>query len=206
MWRVKDFNYVKDSGQARAITRRAVPITKFKGKISLNLVLVTTLLLLSALWFSAPKDISGALRQGDKALAAKNYQEAFAQYKKAALLDHFNPQPHFRLSTLYQLTNNWRQAKSELLLAAEFSTDSATLKAETQKVKNAIEEPEKIEEQITYWRNVVKEKPNYRDAWVQLAVNYYQLYEYPPAKASIDQALMLDPNFDPAKKLKALIP
>ncbi len=191
-----------------SLNRLSQPLRLYlpKKRLAFITLLVVGLLTLSILWLGSPRNISTLIAEGDRAFGQSNYQAAFSYYKKAANANPFDPKPHLQLAKLYQLTNNWEKAKIELSLAAEFSSDLMEISKEQEKVRQAMAKPKEIEEKIRYWEGVVKEKPDYRDAWVQLAANYYQLYQYSPAKSAISKALEVDPNFEPAKQLNDLIP
>lgn len=59
-----------------------------------------------------------------------------------------------------------------------------------------------LKEQQHYWEKIVKEHPDYRDAYFQLAVTSYQLGEKKVAKEYLDKTLMLDPHFEQGKELE----
>lgn len=51
-----------------------------------------------------------------------------------------------------------------------------------------------LERELNYWQNIVAEKPDYRDAYLELAALAYRLSRYQEAKNYLDQALTLNPN------------
>ncbi len=53
--------------------------------------------------------------------------------------------------------------------------------------------------EMTYWESVVKQYPDYRDAYYQLALLQYQVDEVENARKSVSQALRLDPGFLPGR-------
>ena len=77
---------------------------------------------------------------------------------------------------------------------------SASLDELWQRKKEA--NPEEIKELIQSWEKILAEKPNYRDGYLQLALLYYKLYEDEKAAEYLQEALIIDPNFEAAKQLE----
>lgn len=50
------------------------------------------------------------------------------------------------------------------------------------------------QETVYQWEQILTERPDYRDGWIELATLYYQLGEKEKAKEAISQAKNLDPN------------
>ena len=69
------------------------------------------------------------------------------------------------------------------------------------KLQAAEQQRTTLKEQQRYWENIVKERPDYRDAYFQLAVTSYQLGEEKIAKEYLDKTLTLDPHFEQGKEL-----
>lgn len=61
------------------------------------------------------------------------------------------------------------------------------------------------EHQVSYWENVVKEHPNYRDAYFTLALLEYQLGNSANARSYLDKTFYIDPNFEEGRKLERLL-
>lgn len=55
------------------------------------------------------------------------------------------------------------------------------------------------------WQEMTQEKPDYRDGYIEVAQYAYQLGDKNTALTNINKALSLDPNFEPALRLKGLI-
>lgn len=66
-------------------------------------------------------------------------------------------------------------------------------------------EPQRINNEITHWENIIKDKPDYRDAYLQLAILNYQIYQTDKAKVYLQKAANLDPNFEATKELEKII-
>lgn len=62
-------------------------------------------------------------------------------------------------------------------------------------------QPQKIAEEISFWQKIVTQFPNYRDAYLKLAVLNLQLNHPTEAKMFLDKALQIDPNNEVAKQL-----
>lgn len=73
-------------------------------------------------------------------------------------------------------------------------------------VLGAQAEKESIEREYAFWREVIKEKSDYRDAYLTLTLLAYQLSKFDEGKEYLAQALSLDPNNVTAQKLIALFP
>ncbi|PIT89024.1 MAG: hypothetical protein COU27_02560 [Candidatus Levybacteria bacterium CG10_big_fil_rev_8_21_14_0_10_36_7] len=58
---------------------------------------------------------------------------------------------------------------------------------------------------LSYWEAVVEKHPNYTDAYYKLALEAFKIKKFDKAAEYLDKALFLDPNFEKAKDLKALI-
>ena len=59
--------------------------------------------------------------------------------------------------------------------------------------------------QEIFWREQVKVHPDYRDAYMSLALVEYQLNNLSEAQSNLDKAMALDPNFKEGKELKRIL-
>lgn len=66
-------------------------------------------------------------------------------------------------------------------------------------------EKEQILRNVEFWKNVTVEKPNYRDAYMEVAILDYRLGKTSESKLYLEKALILDPNFKPAKEFKKVL-
>ena len=66
-------------------------------------------------------------------------------------------------------------------------------------------DPEDIKELIKAWEKIIEDKPQYRDAYLQLAILNYKIKEIQKAKDNLNKALEIDPNFELTKKLEEII-
>lgn len=67
------------------------------------------------------------------------------------------------------------------------------------------QEAEESERQYTFWQTVALAKPDYRDAFVTLAVLAFQLGKLDESDRWITKALVLDPNNDPAQTFRRFL-
>jgi len=63
----------------------------------------------------------------------------------------------------------------------------------------------KLRQQISYWEQVASVSPTYRDAYIQLAISYWQLAATGEAKQNLQRALELDPNWVVPPQLEPLL-
>lgn len=140
----------------------------------------------------------------------------FLSYERARLAVMLYPEDlssHLFLAQEYLKRGSLAGVERELLLAQELTeknppaTSSGVLGAFLspakilEKIKN---EPQKIKNEISFWEKIIAEKPDYRDAYLQLAILNYQIYENEKAQEFIKKALALDPNFAPTRELERL--
>ena len=67
------------------------------------------------------------------------------------------------------------------------------------------EERQEVISELNYWNKQVIEKPNYRDAYFNLALLYYQLGDLGNSKDNLDKAMRLDPSFEKGTQLMNII-
>lgn len=82
---------------------------------------------------------------------------------------------------------------SLMFLAAFFG-----LKSEQQRMDSralGIQTQVKADQETIYaWEQILTERPNYRDGWVQLAAAYYKVGQVTKAQEAVQKAIQLDPN------------
>ena len=139
---------------------------------------------------------------------------ALEQAKLTVMLSPQSLSPHLLLAQEYLKRGDLEGTERELLIAQTFTTtnhlgnNNSVLAASLsplkvlERIKN---EPQRVREEIAFWEKVVLEKPDYRDAYLQLAILNYQIYEKEKAKFYLGKALNLDPNFEPAKEFKKIL-
>ena len=62
-----------------------------------------------------------------------------------------------------------------------------------------------LRQQVTYWEQVASASPTYRDAYIQLAISYWQLAATNEAKQNLQLVLELDPNWVVPPQLEPLL-
>ena len=72
-------------------------------------------------------------------------------------------------------------------------------------VKQIKDERQSIKEQINFWQNIVNKYDGYKDGYFQIALLQYRLANFQKAKEENKKALLLDPNFEDARKLEVLL-
>jgi tetratricopeptide (TPR) repeat protein len=92
-----------------------------------------------------------------------------------------------------------QSATKELILAQDLQkpSDGHVLGATTdpgQIVKEWANQPKKLEEQYSYWKEVIAQKPDYRDAFIISGLLAYELGKTDEATTLLEKALALDPN------------
>ncbi|MBI4099396.1 tetratricopeptide repeat protein [Candidatus Microgenomates bacterium] len=105
-------------------------------------------------------------------------------------------QNHEALAADLLKTNQIAEAEREAR-----AVDSPLL-SQIEKVKT---QPEKIQEAILFWQKVTDQFPNYRDAYLKLAILSRQLNRTFDAQKFLNKALEIDPNSEVAKKLSSLL-
>jgi len=68
------------------------------------------------------------------------------------------------------------------------------IKQEIDNNKNILNQKKEIQEKITYWEEIIQNKPNYRDVSLYLSLLYYQIWEQQKAETYWKKAFWLDPN------------
>lgn len=121
---------------------------------------------------------------------------------------------HLFLAQEYLKRGDMKDLERELLLSQALTdqrpetSNSSVLGASLSplKVLEKIKgEPQRLRQEIAFWEKVAAEKPDYRDAYLQLAILNYQIYETNKAKENLAKALDLDPNFAPTRELEKII-
>ena len=144
------------------------------------------------------------ISEGDGYLSQNLPAKAVEKYALAASIYPFSPTPHQKLSEVFANANDWEKAKKEILIATDLSKNSQELQSILLRIESEIAKPDHLRVQIAYWENVAQEKPDYRDAWLQLSALYYQNYQGDKAKEALAKAEQIDPNNETIGKLKQL--
>ncbi|KPJ71036.1 hypothetical protein AMJ51_00295 [Microgenomates bacterium DG_75] len=138
----------------------------------------------------------------------------FQQAKENLLSNPNDFQAQIILAEAFLANNQFEEAEKALLLAESqiYQSTSQVLGEQTNPQldelwqKKHYSDPNDIKRLIVAWGKLIEEKPDYRDAYLQLAYLHYKLYENEEAKEYLEKALELDPNFKPAKELEKFLP
>lgn len=126
-----------------------------------------------------------------------------------------SPKAHQALAEAYWQQSYVTQAKKELLYAQDVinstrGTNGQTVLGASTAPRDLLnqweQEPERLRRQYQFWQTVVKEKPDYRDAYVTLASLAYQLGKLNEARAGLAKAHSLDPNSPTIQELTTFFP
>ena len=71
--------------------------------------------------------------------------------------------------------------------------------------KRINEERVRVLNQLNFWGNEVKIRPNYRDAYFSLALLNFRLRDMESARKNLNEALRLDPNFEKGRELEEIL-
>lgn len=82
---------------------------------------------------------------------------------------------------------------------------AAQLSSSLQGYKTAKVERDKIVYELSFWEQVVRSHPDYRDAYFKMALLRYQLGDKVSSKGYLQKAMEIDPNFEEGKKLKEVL-
>lgn len=64
---------------------------------------------------------------------------------------------------------------------------------------------QELRSQINFWKSIADKYEGYKDAYFRIALLEYKLRNFKTAKQYNQKALILDPNFDDAKKLEVIL-
>jgi len=126
----------------------------------------------------------------------------FQQAKERLIKNPNDFEAHLILAKEFLKNNQFEKAEKELLMA---QTQEPNSKLEKVWQKKHHSDPKDIEKLIQAWEKILSEKPEYRDAYLNLAWLHYQIYENQKAKENLKKAIDLDPNFEPTLKLQKII-
>lgn len=143
-------------------------------------------------------------------------KNGFQQIKERLVRNPNDFEAHLQLAEKFLANNQFEEAEKVLLLAQQSrqlnneaieqsKVLGTSLKFEQLWKQKHFSDPKDIKKLITAWERIIQEKPNYRDAYLQLAILYYKLSENNKAKEYLGKALEIDPNFEATKQLEEII-
>ena len=98
---------------------------------------------------------------------------------------------HKAMAEYFWAHGSRQAAKNEMAIAQELSPpDTSDVLGTT----SWEQEPARTDELIAYWKQIALSRPDYRDAYVQLAALSYSRGDLKSAKSYLDMARTLDPN------------
>lgn len=75
------------------------------------------------------------------------------------------------------------------------NTDTKNILGTTDTKSDSNMQTTEIRQQFDYWKSIIRDHPDYRDAYVQAAMHAYQLGLFAESRAYIEKAKTIDPNF-----------
>ncbi len=109
---------------------------------------------------------------------------------------------HLVLSRIFKSAYDLEKALQEIQIASYLSSQDEVIKAEIASLYALKDKPNQLQKELDYWQKISWQKSNYRDAFVQKAILEYQLKDTAGAKADLQKALELDPNYEYALKMQ----
>lgn len=138
---------------------------------------------------------------------------SLTQAQTAVLLSPRNVSSHLLLSQKYLASGNMPAVERELTLTQSLNTPydlhpTASVLGITLSplkiLENIKAEPQQIRNEIAFWEKVVAEKSGYRDAYLQLTILNYKIYQIDRAKKYLEKAKEIDPNYEKVQELENL--
>lgn len=133
--------------------------------------------------------------------------------KEQLLLSPQNFPAHLQLAKLFLENHQFHEAGRTLLLAEQIQKDqnkvlgaSVDLSLDNLWQEKHYNDPQDIQKLIVLWEEIVREKKDYRDGYLQLAILNYKIRQNEKAKEFLNQALIVDPNFPLSLELEKIIP
>ena len=82
---------------------------------------------------------------------------------------------------------------------------TADLYSNFAKQKSLSDEKIRVLNEVAFWQSEVKVRPDYRDAYLNLALLNFQLKNFEESRKNLDRSLKLDPNFKEGRELERLL-
>jgi tetratricopeptide (TPR) repeat protein len=124
----------------------------------------------------------------------------------SAILSKDNRQAHLSLARIFFNNGNVTQTKYEIDQAKNImGTVLGTASDNTYSIEAWQQKPLLLTKDYAFWKSVIDDKPDYRDAYIMASIQSYNLGKTGDALVLINQALTIDPNYAPAINLKKSI-
>jgi tetratricopeptide (TPR) repeat protein len=150
----------------------------------------------------SPAELSA---RAEAAISAGNLPLAYSSLRQAILAEPYSFDHHLKLAEVLTQANNFDQAISELSIAQELNP-SSDLSTELDRLRQRAAEPAALQTELAEVAATLAAHPDYRDGWVRAAYLHYRLRQDQDAKKALARALEIDPNYNLALKLQALLP
>ncbi|GEM_PF-1630277 len=138
--------------------------------------------------------------------AHSNLQHPLTSDITTLLLTPYSATAHEDLAQVFWSQGYIDAGQKELLLAMTAASKNKTsVLGISSRLHSWEEEPERIQKEFTFWKQVAKEKPTYRDAYMQLSFLSYQLGYVKDAKEYLSRVQSLDPNSEYVEKMEKLL-
>lgn len=194
---------IKEAKRKAKIKKGGIKTTISWGKIRLVIIL---------LWFL-----------GIQAAGIFSPKSKFEKAKERVAENPGDLEAHLVLSEELLQNNRLAEAEKELLVASKFQQiDSLSanqldsnniqnvLGLETSRLDALIlqkqeSDPRDLEVLIQKWQEILKEKPDYRDGWLKLALYLIKVERTNEAQEALERAKDLDPNYEVVGELEKLL-
>ncbi|MBI4064815.1 hypothetical protein HY409_00390 [Candidatus Gottesmanbacteria bacterium] len=135
-----------------------------------------------------------------------NLQHPLASEIDVLLRAPYSAKAHEKLAQIFWEQGFIDEGKKELLLAQSVASQSdSSVLGITSRRKLWEEESQRLQREFAFWKKVAKEKPTYRDAFIQLTLLSYQLGYDKDAKEYLSRVQSLDPNNKYRSELEKLL-
>jgi tetratricopeptide (TPR) repeat protein len=145
---------------------------------------------------------AGKAEEADQEIASGDATKAASLYREALLSDPDEPLLHYKLAKVLDKLNDAAGETAELQKAVKLNPNLA--EAQTQLGFLAAHSGN-LADAETYFRAAVRAQPSYIVAWVNLAATLASESKWQDAKQTVDQALAIDPDNAPARRLREAI-
>ncbi|MBM3208734.1 hypothetical protein FJZ40_00370 [Candidatus Shapirobacteria bacterium] len=127
----------------------------------------------------------------------------FEQAKETVAKDPTDLEAHLILAEEFLKNNQFQKAQGELetILQSRASEETASRAAALWQYKEE-NNPADLKNLIAQWQKILEDKPDYRDGWLRLALYNLKLGKTDEAKAALENARTIDPNFTGTKDLE----
>jgi tetratricopeptide (TPR) repeat protein len=124
---------------------------------------------------------------------------SFEKAKLSILINLKDPNAHLTLSEIAAYNSDWSLAQKEIEKARETldidgNKSIAGISSRFEEAADKANRETLINEKIEYWQAIVQTQPEYKDAYLQMALLYFQLNQQNRAITYWHKAWLLNPN------------